>query len=190
MRELLLYAGSFDPITNGHLDLIIRGSRLCERMIIGVIRNRAKDSRFPLDDRAEMIRLATSHLKNVSIDCFDGLLADYVKEKGVSAVLRGLRATMDFEYEMQMAQMNARLYGDEVETLFLMTCPEYSFVSSSIVNEVFRLGGDISGLVPDAALAHMRKICPAKKQRTSVYGSPNGGCHEGSGIAGRNRGDS
>jgi pantetheine-phosphate adenylyltransferase len=158
MKELMLYAGSFDPITNGHLDLINRGSKLCERIIIGLIRNRSKVSRFSLEDRAEMIRLATLHLGNVKIDFFDGLLADYVKKEGVNVVLRGLRAAMDFEYEMQMAQMNARLYGDEAETLFLMTCPEYSFVSSSIVNEVFRLGDDISGLVPDAVLAYMKEI--------------------------------
>ncbi|GHU49384.1 phosphopantetheine adenylyltransferase [Clostridia bacterium] len=164
MEGIMLYAGSFDPITNGHLDLINRASKLCERMIIGAIINKTKSPRYSFDDRKAMIALATSHLNNIEIDSFDGLLADYVKAKNVAIVLRGLRATTDFEYEMQMAQMNARLFGEKVETVFLMTKPEYSFVSSSIVNEVFGLGGDVSGLVPDPVLEYMKSSKDARRK--------------------------
>jgi pantetheine-phosphate adenylyltransferase len=162
MREKMLYAGSFDPITNGHLDLINRGSKLCEALTVGVIQNHSKRSRYSLDDRMEMIRIATRHLGNVKIDSFEGLLADYVAKSGINVVMRGLRATTDFEYEMQMAQMNAKLFAEKVETVFLMTKPKFSFVSSSIISEVFKLGGDVSGLVPDAVLEHMRRIAGAR----------------------------
>ena len=106
-----------------------------------------------------MIAAATSHISNIEVDDFSGLLADYVKQKNVDVVVRGLRAAMDFEYEIQMAQMNARLYNNDVETVFLMTCPDYSFVSSSIVKEVFTLNGDIKGLVPDKVLEYMERKC-------------------------------
>ncbi|MDR3296354.1 MAG: pantetheine-phosphate adenylyltransferase [Clostridiales Family XIII bacterium] len=154
----MLYAGSFDPVTNGHLDLIDRGARLCDKLLIGVIRNHSKTTRYSIGQRTEMLRLATPHLDNLEIDSFSGLLADYVKMKEVTVVMRGLRALTDFEYEMQMAQMNARLYGAGVETVFLMARPEYSFVSSSIVNEVFCLGGDIEGLVPEPVLRYMKTL--------------------------------
>ncbi|MDR1067966.1 MAG: pantetheine-phosphate adenylyltransferase [Clostridiales Family XIII bacterium] len=156
MNGKMLYAGTFDPITNGHLDLICRGAALTETLVIGVMRNLAKKPVFPLDVREKMIRAATEHLDNVVIDSFDGLLADYVKSNDIGIVLRGLRATMDFEYEIQMAQMNARLYGGNVETIFLMTNPAHSFISSSIVKEVFALGGSIEGLVHPAVLEIMK----------------------------------
>lgn len=152
-----LYAGSFDPITKGHLDLIVRASKLYDKLVVGVIENPSKVSMFTIEERVEMIQHATKDLDNIEIDSFRGLLADYVKNKEISVVVRGLRATMDFEYEIQMAQMNARLYNKDVETIFLMTCPDYSFVSSSIVKEVFTLDGDIRGLVPDEVLDYMKR---------------------------------
>jgi pantetheine-phosphate adenylyltransferase len=157
MKGNMLYAGSFDPITSGHLDLINRSAKLCERLIVGVTVNLSKKSRYSVEDRLAMIRLAVAHLDNVEIESFTGLLADYVKRRNVGAVVRGLRASMDFEYELQMAHMNARLYKNEVETLFLMTSPDYSFVSSSLVSEVFMLGGDVKGLVPDPVLEYMNR---------------------------------
>jgi pantetheine-phosphate adenylyltransferase len=157
MKERILYAGSFDPITNGHLDLINRGAKLCRHMVVSVMRNRSKTAYYSIEERMEMIRLVTAHIQNIEIDSFQGLLADYVGKKRIDVVMRGLRATTDFEYEIQMAQMNARLYDPEVETIFLMTSPDYSFVSSSIVSEVFSLGGDISGLVPEAVHSYMKE---------------------------------
>jgi len=152
-----VYAGSFDPITNGHLDIIHRAARQCDKLVIGVISNPAKQPKFTLDERKEMIRSVTLHIDNVEVACFSGLLADYVNNNGFDVVIRGLRAITDFEYEIQMAQMNARLYKNNVETIFLMTSPSYSFISSNMINEVFSLGGDISGLVPDRVLELMER---------------------------------
>ena len=152
----MLYAGTFDPITNGHLDLIQRGSKMCDQLIVGVLSNNSKNPVFSTDERIQMIQMCTGDIGNLIIDHFDGLLADYVKMNDIDVVLRGLRMSMDFEYEMQMAQMNARLYDGNVETVFLMTAPDYSFVSSSIVKEVFFLKGEIKGLVPDSVLAFMK----------------------------------
>ena len=159
MIRKVLYAGSFDPITNGHLDLINRAAKLGDHLIIGVIENQSKKAFFTVEERVDMIITATRHIQNVEIDHFSGLLADYVKKNSIDVVVRGLRATMDFEYEIQMAQMNARLYNNDVETIFLMTSPDYSFVSSSIVKEVFTLNGDIKGLVPDMVLDYMERKC-------------------------------
>ncbi|MDR2610534.1 MAG: pantetheine-phosphate adenylyltransferase [Clostridiales Family XIII bacterium] len=156
MNGRMLYAGTFDPITNGHLDLIRRGAAHADELVVGVLRNLAKHPTFSLETRTEMIRAATEGIEGVVIDSFDGLLADYVKEHDIGIVLRGLRATTDFEYEIQMAQMNARLYGAGVETIFLMTDPAHSFISSSIVKEVFALGGDVDGLVPPVVLEIMK----------------------------------
>lgn len=152
----MLYAGTFDPITNGHLDLIERGSKMCDELVVGVLTNNQKSPVFSPDERVEMIKMCTDHMPNVTIDSFDGLLADYVKMNDISIVLRGLRMSMDFEYEMQMAQMNARLYGGNVETVFLMTAPKYSFVSSSIIKEVFFLKGEVEGLIPEQVLKFMK----------------------------------
>ncbi len=159
MIKKVLYAGSFDPITNGHLDLIKRAAKLGDHLIVGVIENHSKKPFFTVEERKDMIITATNHIKNIEVDHFSGLLADYVKQNSIDVVVRGLRATMDFEYEIQMAQMNARLYNNNVETIFLMTCPDYSFVSSSIVREVFTLNGDIKGLVPDMVLEYMERKC-------------------------------
>ncbi len=153
----VLFAGSFDPITCGHLDLIERASAICDTIVIGVIENKSKVPYFTVQERMGMIREATQHLHNVEVDCFSGLLADYVNANGIQAVVRGLRATSDFEYEIQMAQMNDRLYHDGIETIFLMTAPEHSFISSSMIKEVFLLGGTIEGLVPENVLKYMKE---------------------------------
>lgn len=160
MSTKALYAGSFDPLTYGHLDLIRRSAKIHDTLVIGVIDNPSKKSLFSPEERVEMIQSITGDLSNVSVDSFTGLLAEYVNENGFNVVVRGLRASMDFEYELQMAQMNARLYEDCVETIFLMTAPSLSFISSSMVKEVHSLNGDISGLVPEpvkAALDEKRK---------------------------------
>ncbi|MDR2163202.1 MAG: pantetheine-phosphate adenylyltransferase [Clostridiales Family XIII bacterium] len=151
----MLYAGTFDPVTSGHLDVIRRAASLADELIVGVLTNTSKRCYFTVEERFEMLRAATAGIAGVTIGGFGGLLADYVKETGVVAVVRGLRATTDFEYEIQMAQMNARLTDGITETIFLMTDPKYSFVSSSLIKEVFILGGDIRGLVPDEVLDYM-----------------------------------
>ena len=154
MRKVL-YAGSFDPITNGHFDLVKRAANLADELIVGVIHHQSKVPMFTIEERAEMIKELVSGYENIRVVCFSGLLADYVKENKIDAVVRGLRASMDFEYEIQMAQMNARLYS-EMETIFLMTNPDNSFLSSSIVKEVFNLNGNIEGLVPEVVLKYMK----------------------------------
>ena len=153
----VLYAGTFDPITNGHMDLIERASKLCDVLMVGVMENKSKKPFFTSEERKSIIEKSASHLPNVQVLTFDGLLADFVNSNQIEAVIRGLRATMDFEYELQMAHMNARLYNKNVETIFLMTSPQYSFVSSSIVKEVFSLSGDIEGLVPKAAIEELKR---------------------------------
>ncbi len=159
MIKKVLYAGSFDPVTNGHFNLIKRAAKLGDQLIVGVIQNQSKQAFFTVEERMEMIRAAAASIPNVEVDHFSGLLADYVKRNNIDIVVRGLRVSMDFEYEIQMAQMNARLYHHDVETVFLMTSPDYSFVSSSIVKEVFTLNGDITGLVPDIVLEYMKRKC-------------------------------
>jgi pantetheine-phosphate adenylyltransferase len=157
MKQKALYAGSFDPITNGHLDLIKRAAKLYDKLVVGVIANPSKSPLFSIEERKMLIKEVTSHLDNVEVDDFTGLLAEYVNKQQFDVVIRGLRAATDFESEIQMAQMNARLYDEKVETIFLMTCPEFSFLSSSMAKEVFMLNGDIDGLVPDVVLDYMKK---------------------------------
>ncbi|MBQ7245786.1 MAG: pantetheine-phosphate adenylyltransferase [Firmicutes bacterium] len=152
-----LYSGSFDPMTNGHLDIIRRASRMFDELTVGVVHNPNKTPLFSVDERVAMIRNATEDLGNVSVDSFTGLLADYVNENRFDAVVRGLRATSDFEYEIQMAQMNAELFDEGIESVFLMTSPEYSFVSSSMIKEVVSLGGNVENLIPEIVLTEIEK---------------------------------
>ncbi len=155
MKTKALYSGSFDPPTMGHMDIIKRAAKLYDELVIGVISNPAKKSMFTLEEREDMLREAAKDLDNVSVDHFSGLLADYVNRNDFNVVVRGLRSTTDFDYEIQMAHMNDRLFNDSVETVFLMTDPKYSYISSSVVKEVFTLGGNINGLVPDEILKRM-----------------------------------
>lgn len=152
-----LFAGSFDPLTYGHLDLIKRASKICERLVVGVIYNPQKNPLFEPEERIALIQNECKDLENVTVSAFTGLLADYVNKNDFNMVVRGLRGGTDFEYEISMAQMNARLYKEKVETVFLMTDPRYSFVSSSIAKEVCSLGGSIEGLVPEAVLRAMKE---------------------------------
>ena len=151
-----LYPGSFDPITNGHLDLIERGSALFDKLIVSILRNEEKKVLFSVPDRIEMLNEVTSGLPNVQVGSFDGLLVDYAAECGASVILRGIRAVSDYEYELQMALMNRRL-KPEIETVFLMAGEAHSFISSRLVKEVIRLGGNISGLVPPSIEGRLRK---------------------------------
>ncbi len=146
MSRLAVYPGSFDPPTLGHLDVVERASRLFDRIVVAVGRNSSKRPLLSVEDRCEALRRAVSHLPNVSVDAFDGLLVDYADGVGATSIVRGLRATADFEYEFQMTLVNRRL-RHEVETVFLMTAPEYGYLSSSIVREVAQLGGDYTGMV-------------------------------------------
>ena len=159
MKEYkILYAGTFDPVTNGHLDVIKRAANLCDKLAIGVLENSEKKPHYSGKQRVEMLKLAAEGIENTEIICYDGLLADYVNENNFGAVVRGLRAAMDFEYEIRIAQMNAKLFRDGVETIFLMSNPAHSFISSSIVKEVFSLGGNIEGLVPPKVYDYMRSM--------------------------------
>jgi pantetheine-phosphate adenylyltransferase len=142
-----LCPGSFDPVTLGHLDIIERSSRHFEEVIVAVIRNPQKtQSLFSLEDRQQMLKEATQHLSNIRIEFFKGLLVDFAHAHGADAIVKGLRAVSDFDQELQMAQMNQRLSG--IDTFFLSTSPQHSFLSSSLVREVARFGGDVSGMVP------------------------------------------
>jgi pantetheine-phosphate adenylyltransferase len=145
--------GSFDPVTHGHLDIIGRASRLYDEVIVAVLINKTKSSLFTVEERMEMLTVVTHGYGNVRVDSFHGLLVDYCREHDVPAVVKGLRAVSDFDYELQMAQMNLDLAG--VETLFMATNPVYSFLSSSLVKEVATYGGDVSGLVPAIVLERL-----------------------------------
>ena len=151
-----LYTGSFDPMTNGHLDIITRASKMFSELVVGVIVNPSKSPLFTKKERVSMIEDVVRDIRNVRVDCFQGLLAYYVNDNSFDAVVRGLKATTDFEYEIQMAQMNARLFNPGVESVFLMTSPEYSFISSSMIKEVVSLNGSVEGLVPDKILEEIK----------------------------------
>ncbi len=153
---IAIYPGSFDPITNGHLDLIERGARLFEKMVVAVLLNESKEPLFSVEERIEMLREVVRHIPNVEVDSFNGLLVDYVAKRQATVILRGIRAISDYEYELQMALMNTRL-APAVETVFLMSSEAYSFISSKLVKEVFALGGNISGLVPASVEARLKK---------------------------------
>lgn len=142
-----IYPGSFDPLTNGHLDLIERGSKIFHELVVAILRNSEKEPLFDIAERREMLAEATARWPNVRIDTFSGLLVDYVVEQRANAVLRGIRAISDYEYELQMALMNRKLNAS-VETIFMMPAETYSYLSSRLVKEVFRLGGSVRALVP------------------------------------------
>ncbi len=146
--KISIYPGSFDPITNGHIDIIERASKISDKLIVSVLNNNEKKSLFTVDERVEMIKESTKNFQNVEVEYFDGLLVDYAKRKNANIIIRGLRAVTDFEYELQLAQTNRELYN-EVETLFLLTSIQYSYLSSSIVKQVAEENGDISKFVPD-----------------------------------------
>jgi len=147
--------GSFDPVTNGHLDVIGRAAALFDELTVAVLVNPAKTSLFSVTERIEMLQDSVAGYANVSVESFEGLLVDFCAERGISAIVKGLRAVGDFEYELSMAQMNRRLAG--VETVFVAASPEYSFLASSLLKEVAAYGGDIGGLVPDAVLAQVKR---------------------------------
>ena len=138
--------GSFDPVTNGHLDIIVRSARLFDEVIVGVLSNSAKEGMFTVEERIAMLREATAGVPNVRVQGFAGLLVDFCRAQGADVLVRGLRAVSDFDYELKMAQMNVGLSG--VETLFMPTNPLYSFIASSLVKQVAKLGGDVSAYVP------------------------------------------
>ena len=144
--SLAIYPGSFDPITKGHIDVLKKAAKIFDRVIIAVSVNPAKKAMFSIEDRIDMIKESVNEIDGVEVDYFEGLTAKYAKDKGANAIIRGLRAVSDFEYEMQMAQMNNSLY-DEIETVFLVPQSKYNFISSSIVKEVSKLGGDVDKFV-------------------------------------------
>lgn len=149
MKKIAVYPGSFDPVTNGHLDIIRRSSRTFDKVFVAVLVNSSKTPMFSIQKRMEWIKREVSDLGNVEVDTFSGLLVDYMREKGAGIIIKGLRAVSDFEYEFQMALMNHKLSKD-IETLFMMTSAKYQYLSSSIVKEVARHGGCLDGLIPDS----------------------------------------
>lgn len=153
-----IFAGSFDPVTIGHLDMFERAARLCDSLTVLVIRNYSKQFMFTEDQRIEMIRQATAHIPNIDVKAGEGHLATYVLENGYDVSFRGLRCAQDFEYEIQLAQIYDKFYNGRAETVYLMTDPRYSYISSSIVKENFRLGADVSGWVSPSTLALMKEF--------------------------------
>lgn len=152
----VIYPGSFDPLTNGHLDVVQRAAKLFDRVIIAVARSEAKHPLFSLDERVQMAKQAIENLSNVEVDSFDGLLIHFVENRGAFAVVRGLRAVSDFEFEFQLALMNRKL-NERIETIFMMPKDTYTFLSSRIVKEIARLGGDVGSFVPDHVRAALAK---------------------------------
>jgi len=156
MRPVLaIYPGSFDPVTNGHLDLIERGTKIFDRLVVAVLRNLEKDALFEVSERVDMLRQVTGPWPNVEVDIFDGLLVDYAKQRKAQVILRGIRAISDYEYELQMALMNRKL-APQIETVFMMPAEAYTYLSSRLVKEIARLGGSIEGLVPPVVAERLR----------------------------------
>jgi pantetheine-phosphate adenylyltransferase len=164
-KGIAVYPGSFDPPTNGHLDLIERGSKIFEELVVAILRNSEKVPMFTVAERLEMLQELTADLKNVRLDTFDGLMVQFAKSIDAKCVLRGIRAISDYEYELQMALMNRKL-EPTLETVFMMPADKYSYVSSRLVREVARAGGPVKGLVPDVVQQKLReKLEPAYKLR-------------------------
>lgn len=160
-----VYPGSFDPLTNGHLDIIIRASKLFDKLIVGVLKNDSKQSIFSMSERVELIKKCVADIGNVEVEMFGGLLVDFVAEKGAHTIVRGLRAVSDYEYELQMAMLNKHM-NDDIETIFFMTDIHNSFLSSSIVKNVAEHGGNIHGLVPESIVEDVYKKLNAKSEKT------------------------
>jgi pantetheine-phosphate adenylyltransferase len=165
---IAIYPGSFDPITNGHLDLIQRGSALFDKLLVAILRNEEKQALFTVDERIEMLNEVIRSFSNVEVASFDGLLVDYAAQCGASVILRGIRAVSDYEYELQMALMNRRL-RPEIETVFLMAGEAHSFISSRLVKEVIGLGGNIAGLVPPSVEGRLRKRLLGEPEPTDDF---------------------
>lgn len=157
MKTKALYAGSFDPLTLGHLDIIERAAGIFDEVVVGVVVNLEKKTMFSFAERMEMIREATAHLSNVSVDMCDGLLADFVNRNGFNVVVRGLRGMSDFDSEQQMAQLHQHLYNDKTETVFLMSDSRFAFISSTMAKQVISLGGRGDMLVPPCVLEKMKR---------------------------------
>jgi pantetheine-phosphate adenylyltransferase len=159
--RLAIYPGSFDPLTNGHVDIILRGAHLFDRILVAVLINAEKQPLFAAEDRVAMIREVFREYPNVEVDTFDGLMVDYARRRRASVIVRGLRAVSDFEYEFQMALMN-RHVEPTLETVFMMPAEQYTYLSSRLIKEVYSLGGEVRGLVPPSVEARMREKTRAK----------------------------
>jgi len=165
-RVIAIYPGSFDPLTNGHLDLVERGAKIFDELIVAILRNPEKQALFSVEERREMLETMTTRFSNVRVDTFDGLMVDYATRVGATAVLRGIRAISDYEYELQMALMNRKL-EPRLETVFMMPAEAYSYLSSRLVREIASLGGSVRGLVPEMVeeKLHRKVTEPAMKRR-------------------------
>ncbi len=161
MPTLAIYPGSFDPLTNGHVDIITRGAKLFDRIVVAILMNAEKAPLFSIPERLEIARVVFKDQPNVEVDTFDGLLVDYVERRRAQVIVRGLRAVSDFEFELQMALMNQRLQP-RIETVFMMPAEQYIYVSSRLIKEVFALGGRVHGLVPDMVEERLREKRTAK----------------------------
>ena len=164
MSTLAVYPGSFDPLTNGHVDIISRGTRVFDRIIVAILVNAEKAPLFSMDERIEIAREVFKAHQNVEVDTFDGLLVDYVERRQAQVIVRGLRAVSDFEFEFQMALMNQRL-KPQIETVFMMPAEQYTYISSRLIKEVFALGGRVHGLVPDMVEERLRNKVSGSRPR-------------------------
>jgi pantetheine-phosphate adenylyltransferase len=162
MSTLAVYPGSFDPLTNGHVDIISRGARLFDRIIVAILVNAEKAPLFSMEERVEIARAVFHDQRNVEVDTFNGLLVDYVERRSAQVIVRGLRAVSDFEFEFQMALMNQRL-KPTIETVFMMPAEQYTYISSRLIKEVFTLGGRVHGLVPELVEQRLREKVVAKE---------------------------
>ena len=156
MSTVAVYPGSFDPPTNGHVDIISRGARLFDRIVVAILVNAEKSPLFTMDERVEILREVFRDQPNVEVDTFDGLLVEYIERRRAQVIVRGLRAVSDFEFEFQMALMNRRL-NPQIETVFMMPAEQYTYISSRLIKEVFALGGGVHGLVPDLVEQRLRQ---------------------------------